>query len=335
MNKIQSDDIIIRKAILHILDSESGYIKISNNLLDLGEELNDFFRNHIFKIISGDDAKHGVLSERNSPVLGLLEQMDERDDDEFIEATKTLAENLFDIMCDSVTIPPADLICVTFQLNSEIYFALLKMNYKENYAHKEIDDNTQIFRVRAIQSGNAKITEAAVINLMNYSVLIKEKRYEMLDGDKINYLSERFLQCYADTEPKKKFNTMMKVVSDIYNHGRNVTEYFVDKEKLREEFEEKNEFRINEISDALFGNDGNKKAAFDEKMELYDMQYDKFSVQSDSAIKKLDYYEIETDTGIQIKIPAEIYEFHNDVEIHEGYDGTTITIRNIESMKAK
>ena len=60
MNKIQSDDIIIRKAILHILDSESGYLKMSNNLLDLGYELNDFFRNRIFQIISGDDAKHGV-----------------------------------------------------------------------------------------------------------------------------------------------------------------------------------------------------------------------------------------------------------------------------------
>lgn len=43
-------------------------------------------------------------------------------------------------MCDSVTIPAADFLCVTFQVQSVIHIALLKMNYKVTYVHREEED---------------------------------------------------------------------------------------------------------------------------------------------------------------------------------------------------
>lgn len=57
-----------------------------------------------------------------------------------------------------------------------------------------------------------------IINLTEYKVRLVEKKYEMLNGDKINYLSERFLQCLADLAPKKKFQILNKVINDINNH---------------------------------------------------------------------------------------------------------------------
>ena len=38
MLKIQRDDIIIRKGILHILDSNNGYLGLSGTLLDMGPD---------------------------------------------------------------------------------------------------------------------------------------------------------------------------------------------------------------------------------------------------------------------------------------------------------
>ena len=55
---IAKDDIVIRKAILHILDTNRGECILSNTLLDPGPDLHDFIRNHIYKIVSSDDTKN-------------------------------------------------------------------------------------------------------------------------------------------------------------------------------------------------------------------------------------------------------------------------------------
>ena len=44
MEHIQKDDIIIRKGILHILDSHTGYLGLSSQLLEMGPDLMEFVR---------------------------------------------------------------------------------------------------------------------------------------------------------------------------------------------------------------------------------------------------------------------------------------------------
>ena len=159
--------------------------------------------------------------------------------------TRVLGENLFDIMCDSVTIPAADLLCVTFQVQSVIHIALLKMNYKVTYVHREEEDAeaNDIVKQRVMPTDSAKLTEAVIIDLTEYKVRLVEKKYEMLNGDKINYLSERFLQCYADLAPKKKFQILNKVINDINNHypEDGIAKRLDMKSRLREEFTENQE----------------------------------------------------------------------------------------------
>ena len=54
---IAKDDIVIRKAILHILDTVHGDCILSNTLLDPGPDLYEFIRTHIYKIMVSDDTK--------------------------------------------------------------------------------------------------------------------------------------------------------------------------------------------------------------------------------------------------------------------------------------
>lgn len=339
MIKIQRDDIIIRKGILHILDSHNGYLGLSNDLLDMGPDLMEFVRGHIFKILESDDTKKCQFDGSISPVLSLLETMEETDDESFVEATRVLAENLFDIMCDSITIPAADLLCVTFQVQSVVHLALLKMNYKVTYIHKQDEnDVNDIVKQRVMPTDSAKLTEAVIIDLMKYKVKLVEKKYEMLNGDKINYLSERFLQCYAEMAPKKKFQILNKVINDINNRypEDGVAKRLEAKSRLRNEFEENQAFKVSEIGDKLFGDHQGKKQEFDEKIERYDMQYDTFTVAKENTVRKLEYQMIETDTGIEIKIPMEEYNTKDNIEIvEEPGGGSTIIIKNIEQVKIK
>ena len=274
MEHIQKDDIIIRKGILHILDSHTGYLGLSSQLLEMGPDLMEFVRGHIFKIMESDDAKRCQFNGNVSPVLSLLESMEESDDESFIEATRVLGENLFDIMCDSVTIPAADLLCVTFQVQSVIHIALLKMNYKVTYVHREEEDAeaNDIVKQRVMPTDSAKLTEAVIIDLTEYKVRLVEKKYE-INGEKAYYLSENFLVCRTSIPPKKKLNILTRVINNISNKydGADLKTKMDTKSALQKEYVDNKSFDKEEIGNKLFGKSPEKKSEFDEKMEQYDL----------------------------------------------------------------
>jgi len=336
--KILKDDIIIRKSILHILNSEIGQIGLASNLIDMQPELLDMIRDHVFKIFDNDERIHCKL-QKNTPVGEMIEKLNEKDDQSFIDITKNLSERLFDIMCDSVEIPAADLLCASFQVNGNIYLALLKMNYKRTYTHYQgTDDVTDIIKQNAISSG--KLTEAVIFDLANEEdIYLIQKKYMMLNGEKCNYLSERFLICQADDlSPKKKFQVLNKTVSDIINKDKTIglKKQLDTKKAFYDRFSDDGMFDINKIGSELFGKDKENMSEFDLKMERYNLQYDKFSVIKESTVNKLNYLEIETDMGIIVKIPAEVFNRTN-INIEESkMNGTSaITIDNIEAYRIK
>lgn len=71
------DGIIIRKAILHILDNGNRGIILSNSLLNLRDEELDFIHNLIGKIHGNDNSKHGKFYPETSLVYELLKEMNE------------------------------------------------------------------------------------------------------------------------------------------------------------------------------------------------------------------------------------------------------------------
>lgn len=336
--EIQKNEIIIRKAILHVLDSNARDEKLSDCLLDLGPNINEFLGDHIFRLIDSDDTKQCRFRDELSPISSMLEDFNEKDEEQFIEVSKVLAENLFDIMCESIEIPPADFIVVSFQVESQVHLALLKMNYKDSYIHLHVNEaQNDIVKQHIMPSTGARLTEAAIINLGTREIKLIEKCYE-INGEKINYLSERFLMCHTDLSSKRKFNILTRVINDINNKydSADVQKKLETKSRLQKEFEENGEFNVSEIGDRIFGEDAKKKEAFAEKMELYDMQYDNFSVIKESTVKKLEKQVIITDTGIEISIPMEEYNTKDNVVITREPDGTaTITIKNIEGVVTK
>ena len=76
---MEQDEIIIRKGIVHILDAELGYPVFSEQLLDMNPDINDFFRQHIYKIMSGDDMKKCYFNdnEEESEMYKLVKEFNE------------------------------------------------------------------------------------------------------------------------------------------------------------------------------------------------------------------------------------------------------------------
>ncbi len=74
---MERDEIIIRNAIVHILDSTIGMPVLSDHFLDLGPDLNEFLRSHIYKIVSSDDMKSCIFNKEESFVYQCLENFNE------------------------------------------------------------------------------------------------------------------------------------------------------------------------------------------------------------------------------------------------------------------
>lgn len=303
---IAKDDIVIRKAILHILDTNRGECILSNTLLDPGPDLHDFIRNHIYKIVSSDDTKNCEFDPEYSPIYSILETWDESDETSFIETSQAIANKLYIAMGEGLDIPAADLLFVTFQAEGIIYLALLKMNYKESYTHEvtETPDNpvinTDIIKTHSLlPSATSRIPEAVVINLSDYHIKLLEKKYE-INGEKAYYLSENFLVCRTSIPPKKKLNILTRVINNISNKydGADLKTKMDTKSALQKEYVDNKSFDIEEIGNKLFGKSPEKKSEFDEKMEQYDLQYDNFTVTNESTVKKLEKQVMVTDSGI-------------------------------------
>ena len=180
-----------------------------------------------------------------------------------------------------------------------------------------------------------RISEGIIFNLSLQKVMLKEKKYEMLNGDKIYYLTERFLRAIAQTEAKRKYQILSRTIKTINKkYPEDGLEHQMDtKSKLCKIFEEDQEFSINKIGDELFGKNPQKKMEFDEKMERYNMQYDKFTVEKEETIKDLGYIKLRTNNEIEIKIPMEEYQTKECIKVKEEPDGTkTIVMKNIEQV---
>ena len=94
------DDIIIKKVIIHILDSYMGMPVLSDKELECGPDLYEFFRAHLEKVTNSDDIK-ACRFEEDSVVPVMLEGFMP---ESFVDVSRALAEELYRIMNANIDI---------------------------------------------------------------------------------------------------------------------------------------------------------------------------------------------------------------------------------------
>ena len=199
---ILSDDIIFRKAVIHLLNVELGKFAPAQDLFMMQPDVIELVRKQVCYLFNSDELKAADWNTKE-PVFQKLEQMNEKDDKSFIQTSAYLA----------------DLLCLSFQTNQEIYYALIKLNYQNSFMHELMKyDNEEIIsniRHKKILPLGKRISESIIFNLSLQKVMLKEKKYEMLNGDKIYYLTERFLRSIAQTEAKRKYQILSRTIKTI------------------------------------------------------------------------------------------------------------------------
>lgn len=333
---MERDEIIIRNAVLHILDSSVGMPVLSDTPLELNPDLNDFLRDHIYKIISGDDMKKCRFEEA-SEIGAKLKDFSE---DHLITLSREIAERLYQIMNQNIAIPAGDLFFVTYQLESRIHLALLKMNYREYYVHytETLDTGNfnDVVKQKAALPGG-RLSEAAFLDLSDHSLLITEKKYEV-NGEKVNYFSELFLECTTKMSQKSKLGIVTKAVEQI---NKKFFEDDIDKQMeaksiIHNDIIEQGALIPESIGEKLYGSIPEIQEEFTEKLEKYHMTAEEVKPVNPSTVKKYEKQFLTTDTGIEINIPMEEYNNKNHIEFITNQDGTiSVLIKNISRLSSK
>lgn len=334
------EEIRLRSVILHILDSTAGEPVLSDDLLEMGAELQDFIKEHIAKIFSGDDSKKCEFHKSESEVYAIL---NEYDDEKFIEISKDIANILYGIMNANIDIPAADLFVVRFASDSLEYLAILKMNYKTMYTHRSIPENNfirnEIYRYKELlPTESQRLSEACVIRLNDLALWLIEKKAE-INGKKEEYFSELFLKCKTKLSDKKKLMMVQKAIESVNNEAFEETERYEPQMKakaiIHEELEKNGGFVVEEIGDLVFKEREDLRTAYQDKMEKYNLVKEEVLPTSERTTKRFEKQCLMTDTGIEIKIPMDQYK-NDNVEFITNPDGTmSLHIKNIGNIDAR
>ncbi len=344
---MEKGEIRLRKVIVHILDSTVGMPVLSDTLLDYGSDFGDFLREHIYKIQSTDDKKTCEFHKEESEVFQQILSFTEAGftDEMFVEVSQNVAVHLYEIMNKNIEIPQADFVVALFEGDTGRYLALLKMDYKTSYTHKTQSDafgnSNEIIKFRAIlPTETQKLSEAAIINLEDFTIFMIEKKYEV-NGTKTNYFSKLFLNCSGALSPKSQLSIVTRAIDTVqkkyFNDGEQFEVQMETKQIIHDQLAETGIVDVPFVLDQVFKEKEEYKEEVQEKLEKYKMGADlRIEPQAESTTRKFEKQYLTTDTGVEIKIPMEQYQDGEHIEFITNPDGSiSILIKNVGHITSK
>lgn len=332
------EELSINKIIIHILDSSLTMPILSMEEMTASNEANDFFANHIIKIMNDDGIKTCVFNEDYNMFYSYLKDY-QNDENKFVDFTLNVANQLFAIMTSNTEIPPSDLAIIGYHYKGTKYVALLKMNYQNTYIHytdyeNDININTIIKYRTTLPSPSQKINEAIIINLSTLEINILEKKYD-IDGVKAFYLSEFFLKCTTKLSSKEQYNIVKKATDNISKKyfDEDIEKKMSIKQQLYNNIEETGEIDLNKFASEVFKTNESLKEEFKETLEKKGLEEPLIQLQEKTIIRSFDKQKIKTDNGIEINIPMELYNDPKNLEFITNPNGTiSIVIKNVNKI---
>lgn len=317
-------DLVIAKAIVHVLDAAGGAPVFSDRLLELDGETQGYLASHLEKAYYNDAGKACTFLP-DSPFPPLL-----LGTSDFVQASKQIAQLFFDVMRQNPAIPSADLFVVLCSIEGRESVAILKMNYKAAFAHfyQQVEGqhyNALIKQRTILPPASAKPDESAIVDMTDGSVKLVEKKFE-LGGAKDFYISTRILYTTQAQPERAKLRAVQEAaaqaVKENYDGSKKVEcgvaailceeaaagGGSLPVQRVCQRIEE--EFPL--AAPAFVQELGNTGLAPEERVEV-----------PPARIRRMEYQSIKTESGIELKIPTSLLAGENDyVKFINGPDGT-------------
>lgn len=323
----------INKAIVHVLDYNSGVTVFSEEEMDVDSDIaQGFLKKHLLKSM-----EDGALVESAFlPDSGFAEHLQKYLDGQltFREFSTLAAQVASDAV--SKVVPPfsTDLILCDFILDEARYFGVLFCNNRIGYTHTVIQDggrmkNEIIKHYSILPSPSQRIESCAFVDIRSGQIKYADKP-RSIDGQEVSILPDLLLGCTRSLSPKESVKIVNTIVEKIAEeHGQNTAEVLSKaKNYLVETSESGERVQPAELGAEIFDSSPAMQAEFAEEVKRAGVPeaipVDRKAVQVNRTHK------IRTDTGIEISFPVDYFDNQDYMEFVNNPDGTiSIQLKNI------
>lgn len=328
---------IIKKAVLHILDFNSGMSVFSQNELDCSDDtVSTFLQKHLEKLHRDSARKVGKFNAESGFAAALSQYCGK--ELEFIDFTTQIANVLYENISISDRLDPIDLVAVDYANDDANYFALLLITNKSAYTHQVITDengiHNEIMKHYAIlPAPSQKIDSYAIINTDSGEIYFLDKRRQ-IDGKSVVVLPEILLECSIGLSTKEAVKIVREAANEVAEEYGVNSAVAVSKAKsyIAESCEEADTISTEKLAENIFSQSPIMKDAFEKKIEEKEIPKD-IKIERTSAVRASKSQKIKTDTGIEITVPVEYFEDDRYIEFINNPDGTiSIALKNIGKL---
>ena len=295
-------EVTINQVILHLLDPGASEPMLSDRAMEMDADLFEYFTAVLEKAFASDEVKNC----RFLPDSAFAAEMAHNND--FVDISRRIAGVIFEQMLQYPTIPAGDLAVVDFNYGAVPHYGVLKLNYRPGYTHNtQVLGNGQVSSMvpqRTLLPGTPKADEAALIDRANGVVRLIEKKYT-IDDKKDFYLSTRVFGCTEAMQEKAKLKAVCETAVD-------------------------NQIAVEDVRSRIRENFPLAAPKFEEALAETGVREDDRMTVSPARIRKLESRSFKTESGIEIKIPAELCSSDDAVEfIHSATGGLSLLIKDV------
>ncbi len=317
-------NIIIHKAIIHILDMSINSPVLSELSLDIDEDTFEYITKQITKVAFLPTNKKYTLS-NSSESCELLMSFDK---DKFEQTTQELSKNIFDIYKGCTDAVSCDLLYCLYETEGVKKLCMLKLDYRESYIHKiEMLDDKRVVRLIKYKSSlpnvSQKADESFIYEIDNNALFINEKKHE-LEEEKTTIFTHFVFNLPFTLSPKDTYEiiekTSKKMVKEYFD---NDIEKKIDvKKEIVDSFNSKGTVDLDKITEKVFESDSVVKERYTEELKSSGIKENtvKLDYKLDKKINRKQ--RIKTEEGIEILIPVEYLNNTDKISFNTNEDGT-------------
>ncbi|BAL82555.1 hypothetical protein SELR_08470 [Selenomonas ruminantium subsp. lactilytica TAM6421] len=328
--------VVIDKAILHILDFNSGMTVYSDEELTVQDSIETFLHKHIEKSWGSQDAKPGTFYDDSHCAQLVKEYLS--GEMSFVPFSKELAKKLEDAFVHAEEMASSDVIVADVRIDDRRQIVIFKSNSHIGYTHQvnqtEAGIKNEIINHYSIMPNlSQKMEEFAFIDAETKEVSVTAKKYT-IDGNSILVFPEILLECSLTPSPKEAIKNLSKTaakVAEAYGQDKVATEAAV-KSYVTENMQATDELDLVEAGKEIFKENPSMQADFDNAIKEAGFT-EPVKMDQEATIKKMCKHKLKTDTGIELTIPSEYFDNTEFMEFHNNEDGTlSIMLKHIGNI---
>jgi nucleoid-associated protein YejK len=328
--------VIIDKAILHILDFNSGMTVYSDEELTVQDSIETFLLKHIEKSWGSQDAKPGTFYDDSHCAQLVKEYLS--GEMSFVPFSKELAKKLEDAFVHAEEMASSDVIVADVRIDDRRQIVIFKSNSHIGYTHQvnqtEAGIKNEIINHYSIMPNlSQKMEEFAFIDTESKEISVTAKKYT-IDGNSILVFPEILLECSLTPSPKEAIKNLSKTaakVAEAYGQDKVATEAAV-KSYVTENMQNSDELDLVEAGKEIFKENPSMQADFDNAIKEAGFT-EPVKMDQEATIKKMCKHKLKTDTGIELTIPSEYFDNTEFMEFHNNEDGTlSIMLKHIGNI---